>query len=483
VKRLITAAISLLVVASYAWYATKGTWDAGNGAEERYFPGRTAYQALADSLLAGRLDIPVPLPKEYSAIKSRHENPSNIDLLKPENGYFMFDLSFYKGRYYLYFGPAAAALLYAPYKAVFGSLPTDTFAVILLASGTYLWAALIISEAYGNKYEKLGAAALACGLLAAGFGTAAPWFVGRPAMYEVAISGGTFFMMGGLYMLSRWANRGGGALSIAGLFFGLAFLSRPTQIGAIAMTVPLTLAFRRGKAGLSLRRLSTFCAPIILCMMLSAAYNHLRFENTAEFGLHYQINNLEADKLNPSTLNIPPNIYLYILRTPRIDTAFPYVHANPYYRLPEGLPGMLRYGGFHYFEDAFGLEYISPYMLILFAAVPALFASLRRRLKSGSLSPDGPAAFTQLGLGLCLLGAVSVLWLFPTATIRYIYDYSEYAMTLSALLWFAAVEYIRANSKPGTLKIAYALMITATALTVTSNILLGFRHNINDYTI
>lgn len=86
---------------------------------------RSQYQQLADAFLHGRTWIDAHVPDWLAAMDNPYDDQARGTLGAQTGDPSRWDWAFYHGRYYCYFGPLPALLLFAPFKALTGTdLPT-----------------------------------------------------------------------------------------------------------------------------------------------------------------------------------------------------------------------------------------------------------------------------------------------------------------------------------------------------------------------
>ena len=96
---------SVIVLTSYVWFATAGTW--------KIWPSSTNYyNLLANAFIQGQVSLDLEVPQELLAL------PNPYKVSERKNVDYLWDASLYKGRYYLYWGPLPAIVIAA---IVFGS--------------------------------------------------------------------------------------------------------------------------------------------------------------------------------------------------------------------------------------------------------------------------------------------------------------------------------------------------------------------------
>ena len=134
-----------------------------------------------------------------------------------------------------------------------------------------------------------------------------PFLLRRPIQYEVAIACGFCFEMAGLWLmvtsvlgpeLRRWR------MIVGSLCLGLAIGGRPTLAvgGAVAVAAALWELKRRSgtyrvRANRETLKLLTYAlGPFVLCGLLLAWYNHVRFGGFTNFGERYELAGIDQTK-------------------------------------------------------------------------------------------------------------------------------------------------------------------------------------------
>jgi hypothetical protein len=162
-----------------------------------------------------------------------------------------------------------------------------------------------------------------------------PWILRRPTVYEVAIAGAFVFCMAGFFLLVRELTRDDGApprtgrLAWAGVFYGLAVLSRPSMGFVAVATVGVAWALLGG--GRPPRRVLLCLVGIpVLAGVLFMIYNMLRFSGPLDFGSKWRLSGRDARHLPYNDLsNLVPSLYGYMVAPLRLGLDFPYIHVPP----------------------------------------------------------------------------------------------------------------------------------------------------------
>jgi hypothetical protein len=405
---------ALLVLSHFHWTATSSGNPYRFGAAQSDY-----YNLLGDGLLAGRLSLLREPDPGLLALPDPYDPQANAAFRLPNQTH---DLSLFEGRYYLYFGVAPVLTLFLPYRFAFGSGIPENFALFLFCSGCFLatWATtrLVLARAAIDLSAWRDAAiALFVGLC--GF---APFVLRRPAVYEVAVAAGAFFLMLAAWLAAKaLLDESVAALAASSLALGLAVAARPIHVAAVPLLLALVGSWLRdGKPRGS--RVAAALVPLACCLASILAYNRARFGEWLEFGQRYIL----ADYHHPSARLFsasywPMNAYLLLLAPPAIGPEFPFVEMHPTWtpQLPEGYLTV---------EPVAGLLACVP-LAALALGGPLLYA---RRSLSGSrrLVAAAAAALLLLGLSVFMLLAG-----FGAATARYLLDFAPPLLGAAALVW------------------------------------------------
>ena len=179
----------LVVLLFYCWIATG---DEQRFALETNHGGH--YNDLTDAFLAGQLHFLV------------RPEPGLLSLPDPyaptENWRYKYhDASYYKGKYYLYYGPTPIILLYIPYKLITGLGTPYPLAVLIFSFGAFIWSVLLLIHLQKLYFKDSPEWTILFSLLVLAFANVFPYNLRRNEMYQVAISCGSFFLVGGIFLL------------------------------------------------------------------------------------------------------------------------------------------------------------------------------------------------------------------------------------------------------------------------------------------
>jgi putative flippase GtrA len=401
-----------------AW-TSLGKWEL-----PRIGPGeRDYFNLLVSGFKKGSLALDAEVPAELKASKDPYD-----PAMRPP-GMVPHDISYYKGRYYLYFGVVPVVTLFWPFRAVTGCDLPMSLAAVVYGVGAFWIAAWLWLRVARDHFPRASLATKLGGLLTAGLAGGQLVLVRRASFWEVPIAAGHFHLVctaAAVYLALR-SMRPWAWLAAAGLSLGLAVGCRPTLFaagGGVALVV-VAVAWNGAAQGTRGRLRPLIKAALAAGIPLAAVvagllwYNAARFGNPLEFGLNYQLTatGYEAKVRHFSVTYAPFNLWVYFLAAPQWGRYFPFVHPIRFAPHPSGYYGI---------EYVYGALVVCP--AIWFCAMfPAWI--IRRRA-------DGAALFACY-LFLAALGTTAVLVCFNTAAGRYVADFLPWWVWLGLLCWAA----------------------------------------------
>jgi hypothetical protein len=414
---------------------------------------RNYYGMLGDAFLSGQTSLKKLPPPQLLALKDPYDPAAS----RPD---ILWDASFYKGRYYLYFGPVPA-VLWAAVKYATGIGLSDPelvfgFASCATACLTLLLVLIALHERMAIR------AGLACAMLSLALGIWIPFMLRRPSFYEAAISGAYCFSALGLLML--WQGLGSPRrisfcwLALASLSFGLAAGCRLSHIFNI---IPLAAAWlfilRKSSGPDAFAAFLCLLIPWACCLAGIMAYNYARFGSPFESGLHYQLTFYNPHSPEFRLLGVDhfiPNAYFYLFRPLALKTplTFPFLHiaGSGKIALPFNIVAQTS-------EPVYGLFTNSPFALWILAAPWC-------RIKCPKLTQETRVITSSVALyGTALLGFL--LFFFYIAA-RYSIDFAPW------LMFIAGTQYLRVLSMAKTRQ-GYSLLLTLGIMTALYGAFIG----------
>lgn len=449
-KYLIRLIIIFFVLLFYIWTTTEGYFKF---TDRHYF--RAYYNALASSFSIGRLDLNVVVPPKLKSLK----DPYNYDIKNDPELAGFFDFSYYKEKFYLYFGPTPAITLTLPYHWIikflkidkkynlnyFVTFPPSGLVVLFYMFGVFIWAMLILLHLKNKYFKDTPEWIFLLSVLVIAFCNIGGYLLRRPFIYEIAVSCGCFFTTSGIYFLCLGIS----SLKNKTVYFLLGSLLLGLSVGArinLILTGIIVIFFliimesienisRKFKFKLS-KDILALTFPFILCISAIASYNYARFNNIFETGYNYQIGCLKESTNNDyrniisSSGRLMKHIYFYLFKPILINNKFPFIHI----------------------ENPYDIERIAS----IFACIPftlliafSLFFYVIKKIKKDGQSQSN-IIFPKIEFGLLLLPVCILLVffiIFSDATMRYYADYLTLLLIATCIIWYYYNSLSRTNIK------------------------------------
>jgi tetratricopeptide (TPR) repeat protein len=336
----VLGAVSALVIGVYVVAAHSGVWESLS-----LNPADSYYNLLVQGFRAGQLSLNKEVPAGLAQLADPYDPVAN----GPYRGalYRLHDMSYYKGRLYLYFGVTPALILFWPFVWLTGHYLFHQQALAICCSVGYLTSVGILCALWRRYFPRTSVWVVSASAVALGLASSLSVLAARAFVYEVTISCGymlTMLALGGIWCALHDAKRRAAWLAAASLACGLAVGARPLLgFGAIILLVPVALAWHERQPVWPL--LIAAISPILLIGLGLMLYNATRFDNPLEFGVHYQLAGARPERFF-SGHYLWYNFRVYFLEPVRWSGRFPFVRGIA---APPSPPA-----GYGIVEDAFG---------------------------------------------------------------------------------------------------------------------------------
>ena len=291
------------------------------------------YGALAHSLLNGRLD----LQRDPPAAMAEMQNPYDTAARQSAAPDALWDVAYYQGRYYVYFGIVPCLLFQLPFELLTGvpDLP-PSLAMIVMAWLLILAVFGLVRQAAQRWFPSASAAA--CLLAAAGIagGSQVYYLLLRPSVYEYAILCGAAFVLLALWQWLCAANtpvqhHGKIMLHMAlgSLCMALVAGCRPQMELFAVLCLPIFwpqyIRQKRLRSKQGITEAIAFVLPVILVALGLMAYNAARFGSPFDFGANYNLTSNDMTHRGFRIGRLAPALFTYFLSLPVVQAVFPYL--------------------------------------------------------------------------------------------------------------------------------------------------------------
>lgn len=416
-------------------------------------PEDSYYNRLVQGFRAGQLNLKMDVPPELAKLPDPYSPAVDPAIIRN-----VVDLSYYRGKLYLYFGVTPALLLFWPYAVLTGHYLSQRAAVGIFL-GVGVWAATVLLCGVRRHFFPSASRSLAViSGLAIGASLA---LILWSRVYEIAVVCGFALTMLALAALWRaFDERKSGVrwLAVASLAYGLAVGARPTLVfGIVILLLPAVKAWQASRR-VDRHVYFLLAAAIGPAMLIGSGlmlYNHLRFGNPFEFGWRYQMNGDYRPPQQFSPRFFLFNFFCYFFEPARWTIHFPFIRSFPLPALPKGYdPNM----------TTLDLGIFFNYLFVLFAlAVPLAW-------KNGPATLVANLRWLVLALVLLFAACTTTLCMFCIAQVRYELDFLPALMLLS-VVGVLGLDVALARRRRLAMRLGYCLLLASSVgLNVLKNV-------------
>jgi len=315
-----------------------GSWDresivsvydaAGDNAQQ--------YSMLAEAIAHGQLYLEEEPPQWLQELDDPYDKGARDEAQKAQGGDYLFDVAYYNGHYYVYFGIVPELLFYLPFYVLTGAhFPTAIG--ILIAMIAFVCGCTALLDRFARHHFKrvnLGVFLLLQIPLVICSGML--YLVKFPTFYSLPIMCGLAFSIWGLYLWLRGRSSArpegwylGGSLCMA-----LVVGCRPQLMVLSLLAFPLFwrryVSERRLFTASGARQFACLIVPYVLVIAGVMWYNAARFGSPFDFGANYNLTVHNMTKRGLAFGRIAPAVFAYFLQPPCADGTFPFLMAVPF---------------------------------------------------------------------------------------------------------------------------------------------------------
>lgn len=325
----VIAGVSQLIIPSRIF---DGTYLTENGA---FINDDNQYNHLADSILAGKVSLDLPVPEWLPSMDNPHDAHARAQLSQATGEPTYWDYAFYNGSYYSYFGALPALLTFVPYKLLTGhDLRTDI--VVVLFCWTFIASSMWFIYRLMRRYMQnasLGFYFTSSLLLIVGSGILTQAFL--PKIYSIPILSALTFTFSGL---AFWLNASSPrSISKQHLVAGAVCLAatlgcRPQFILASTLAFPIFYNEIKQRIFFSRKSLAntlSIITPFLIIGSAAMAYNQARFGSFFDFGASYNLTGFDMTQKSFSLSLLPWGTFLYLFQPLMLEPNFPFIATIP----------------------------------------------------------------------------------------------------------------------------------------------------------
>ncbi len=299
------------------------------------FEHHNQYDELAQAILEGKTYIDNDdVPQSLLEMENPYDSTARYYKQIESGDTYRWDVAFYDGHYYVYFGIVPLLLMYLPFRVIFkapfpSAIGIIIFAVIF-AFGVFKLLALLCRKYFKNVsvggYLLTALAFVNC--------CGAMFLVKRPDFYSVPIITAMAFVTWGIYLwlkgrdLEKKKNLYflGGSLCCA-----LAVGCRPQSVLMCAVALPIFIGYffkeKKIKEKSGILNLVVLALPFMVVAAGIMYYNYIRFDSPFDFGSSYNLTTNDVTRRGFELGRTGLGVFTYLFQPPSFDATFPYIRA------------------------------------------------------------------------------------------------------------------------------------------------------------
>ncbi len=345
----VAVALEVCLLSSYLFMgsnlvgvATKGynsgSWDGVSLVNTFEVGGENAqqYAELAKAMARGQLYLEEEPPQWLQDMSDPYDKGARDEAQKETGEEYLFDVAYYDGHYYVYFGVVPVLLFYLPFFLLTGAnFPTAIGVLVAVIAFVLGCSALLDRFArYHFKHVSLGLYLLlqiplvmCCGVL---------YLLKFPTFYSLPIALGLAFSVWGLYFWTcgRSSARPEKWYLAGSLCMALVAGCRPQLLVLSLVAFPLFwrsfIAERRLLTPRGAREFACLIAPYLVVAAGLMWYNRARFGSFTDFGANYNLTVNDMTKRGWNVGRLAPALFAYFLQPPSATGVFPFLQAAPF---------------------------------------------------------------------------------------------------------------------------------------------------------
>ena len=280
------------------------------------------------------LDGKVYLEQKPSEELMNLSNPYDNTLRNAENVDAVWDMAYYNGKYYVYFGILPVLTVMAPYKFITGEYMELNTVVFIFAALAIIFIMKSIMLIFRRWFKNVPFKFLILFFVAVISGGLIMWICRRPITYEVAIISGYYLVIQGIFFILKTIEKEKVNyiyMCLSCLSLALAVACRPNLLIASLLIVPVLLKIFinnvKNKKNV-LKNILVVAIPYGIVGISLMIYNYVRFDSIFEFGAQYQITINDMRNLGNRIMAIPVGLISYLFKIPTIISQFPFAQIS-----------------------------------------------------------------------------------------------------------------------------------------------------------
>ncbi len=222
---------------------------------------------------------------------------------------FMWDASYYEGKYYCYFGILPLLELFVPFTFITGNYLATAMGCLIYAILGILATYLLFRSIIKKYFKDISFQTYIMSFLFIVAGSRLFWCMFRPSFYELVSLAAYVHVLFGLYLVLFSDNRLKNFFGY--LLLALSVLCRPTSLICSLLVLPKIINNIKMKK-FKLKDFIVLVIPYLVVGIITMYLNYVRFDSIFEFGVTYQLTTNNLSNYKFSLINSIYGIYNFL---------------------------------------------------------------------------------------------------------------------------------------------------------------------------
>ena len=441
--------------------------DDGIVFSELAYKHHNQYDELAQAILQGKTYIDNnDVPQSLIDMDNPYDTTARHLTSSLTGDTYRWDVAYFEGHYYVYFGIVPLLLMYLPFRAIVDAPFPSAVGVIAFAFIFAIGVFKLLGIICEKKFKNVSVGTFLLTALATVNCCGVMFLVKRPDFYSVPIMTGLAFVIWGIFLWIKGLNteKLRNLCFVAGsLCLALSVGCRPQLVLVCAVALPIFARYFFTENKITTQKclinLLVLADPFVIIAAGIMYYNYIRFGSVTDFGSGYNLTTNDVTRRGFDFGRTGLGIFTYLFQTPQFTATFPYIKPVEF---------DTQYMGKTIYEFCFGGLITSLPVLWFTGALPKVYRTLRQKGVAGFV-------ITLLAIGLALVIADTQA---GGLLQRYYSDFGIIFFLAAAIIIFALFE--KNNLKQSHINLNTLLFIS-TILSVVYTITLVF--SVADVTI
>ena len=270
--------------------------------ENRYTFGDMYEYYYTNAVMNGKLSLDYPVDEKLMQSNNPYDTSNR-------NFNYLWDASYYKGKYYCYFGILPILSIFIPHKIITGKYLTTPQGCLIYTILGLITTYLIFEKIIKKYFKEIDIITYTLSFVFIVLGSKLLLCMHRPGFYELVSLAAYFHVTLGINLTLFTNNKKKNLIGYTSL--ALAVLCRPTSLLCSILILPKIIN-KIKKKDFKIIDAIILIIPYLTVGLFTMYINYIRFDSIFEFGITYQLTTNNLQSTNISLVNIIYGMFTYL---------------------------------------------------------------------------------------------------------------------------------------------------------------------------